>query len=68
MNKPSVSKPKLTVIEGGRDALEMALARALFGPDKTAIDRCADRLNQLSSKTTALKLVVNLATLPKKLT
>ena len=68
MNKPRVSKPKLTVIEGSRYELEIALARALFGPDKTAIDRCADRLNQLSSKTTALKLVVNLATLPKKLT
>ena len=68
MNKPSVSKPKLIVIEGGRDALEMALARALFGPDKTEIDGCADRLNQLSSKTPELKLHVNLSTPPKKLT
>jgi hypothetical protein len=66
MNKPRVSKPKLTIIEGGRDELEMALARALFGPDKTEIDRCADRLNQLSSKTPQLKLHVNLNTLPKK--
>jgi hypothetical protein len=61
-------KPKLIIIEGGRDALEMALARALFGPDKTAIDRCADRLNQLSDKTPSLELHVKLSTLPKKLT
>lgn len=66
MNKPSVSKPKLTVIEGGRDELEMALARALFSPDKTAIDRSVDRLNQLSNKTPKLKLHVNLTALPKK--
>ena len=63
-----MTKPKLTVIEGGRDALEMALARALFGPDKTAIDRCADRLNQVANKTPALKLHVNLSTLPKNQT
>ena len=67
MNKPSVSKPKLTIIEGGRDALEMALTRALFGPDKTEIDQCADRLNQLSSsKTPKLKLHINVNVLPKK--
>ena len=66
MNKPRLSKPKLTVIDGGRDALEMALARALFGPDKTAIDRCADRLNQLANKTPLLKLHATLSTLPKK--
>lgn len=59
MNKSRVSKPRLTIIEGGRDALEMALARALFGPDKTEIDECADRLNQLSSKTPELTLHIN---------
>ena len=64
--KPSVTKPKLTIIEGGRDALEMALARTLFGPDKTEIDQCADRLNQLSSKTPELKLHINVNVLPKK--
>ena len=63
----SMTKPKLTIIEGGRDALEMALARALFGPDKTEMDRCADRLNQVSNKTPELTLVVNLTKLPKKL-
>lgn len=67
MNKPSVSKPNLIIIEGGRDALETALARALFSPDKTEIDRCADRLNQLSGKTPELKLHVNLNTPPKNL-
>lgn len=67
MNKPRVSKPKLTVIEGCRYELEMALGRALFGPDKTAIDRCADRLNQLSNKTPSLKLHINPNALPEKL-
>ena len=66
MNKSRVSKPRLTIIEGGRDALEMALARALFGPDKTEIDQCADRLNQLSSKTPELILHINVNVLPKK--
>jgi hypothetical protein len=67
MNKPRVSKPKLIIIEGGRDELEMALARALFSPDKTAIDRCAERLNQLSNKTPKLKLHINPNALPNKL-
>jgi hypothetical protein len=66
MNKPRVSKPKLTIIEGGRDALEKALACALFGPDKTEIDRCVDRLNQIASKTPSLKLHANLSPLPNK--
>lgn len=43
-------KPELIKIEGARYALEMALAPALLSPDKTEIDRCADRLYQLSSK------------------
>ena len=61
-----MTKPKLTKIEGGRDSLEMALLRALFSLDKTEIDRCADRLNQISSKTPKLKLHVNLKALTKK--
>jgi hypothetical protein len=60
-------KPKLIIIKGGRDELEMALARALFGPDKTAIDRCADRLNQLANKTPKLKLHINPNALSNKL-
>ena len=65
MTKPNAGKPRLTIIEGSRDGLEMALARALFGPDKTEIDRCADRLNQISNKTPKLKLHINLTTTPK---
>lgn len=62
-----MSKPKLTKIEGGRDALEMALARALFSPDKTEIGRCLEQLNQRSNKTPKLKLHINPNALPKNL-
>lgn len=38
---------KLTVIDGGRDALEASLAVALFKTDVAEIDRISEQLNSI---------------------
>lgn len=38
---------KLTLIQGGRDALEASLAEALFKPDIAEIDRISAQINAI---------------------
>jgi hypothetical protein len=38
---------KLTLIQGGRDALEASLAEALFKPDAAEIDRISAQINAI---------------------
>jgi hypothetical protein len=38
---------KLRIIQGGRDALEASLAKALFQPDTTEINRISSQINAI---------------------
>ena len=53
---------KLTLIHGGRDALEASLAQALFKPDTAEINRISNQINAISlnhpSKLTLVKIPV----------
>lgn len=53
---------KLTIIQGGRDALEASLAEAFFKPDTAEIDRISAQINAIQenhpSKLTLVKIPV----------
>lgn len=42
-----MKKEKLTIIYGGRDALEASLAEAFFKPDTAEIDRISAQINAI---------------------
>lgn len=56
---------KLTLINGGRDALEARLVEALFKPDTTEVDRISEQINAIQQNHPS-KLILVKTNIPTK--
>lgn len=61
-----MTSKKLTVIKGGRDALEASLVEALFKPDTAEIDRISAQINAIQKNHPAKLALVKTPTRLKK--
>ena len=61
-----MTSKKLTVIKGGRDALEASLVEALFKPDTAEIDRISSQINAIKKNHPAKLALVKTPTHLKK--
>lgn len=62
-----MTNKKLTLINGGRDALEASLAEALFKPDIAEIDRISAQINAIHQNHPSKLALVKTST-PRKVT
>ena len=56
---------KLTIIQGGRDALEASLAEAFFRPDTAEIERISAQINAIQKNHPSMLALVKLP-IPKQ--
>jgi hypothetical protein len=56
---------KLTLIQGGKDALEASLVQALFKPDTAEIDRISEQINAIQKNHPSQLTLVQIPVSPK---